>query len=89
LIDELVGRKLDREQCNRLILLVKRQRESANWNATIGWRRGDRVKFRSERHIRVIRGTVDRIGQKYIYVDSGEGNWRVPASWIEKDDHGS
>ncbi len=40
------------------------------------------VEFTSTKHGRVMRGFVNKIGHKYVTVNTGAGLWRVPANML-------
>jgi ribosomal protein S1 len=45
-------------------------------------RRGQTVKFFSRGTYH--QGTVEKVAQKYVTVDTGASRWRVPAGHLEK-----
>jgi len=47
---------------------------------------GDNVEFTSSKTGRLTRGHVTKIAIKYITVDTGMGQWRVPANMLSKVD---
>ena len=44
--------------------------------------RGDNVEFTSSKTGRLTRGFVTKVAIKYVTVDTGLGQWRVPASML-------
>ena len=44
--------------------------------------RGDNVEFTSSKTGRLTRGFVTKVAIKYVTVDTGMGQWRVPASML-------
>ena len=44
---------------------------------------GDTVAFTSSKTGRRLQGTVTKIAQKYVTVNTGTGLWRVPANMLE------
>ena len=47
---------------------------------------GDNVEFTSSKTGRLTRGHVTKIAIKYVTVDTGMGQWRVPANMLSKVD---
>jgi hypothetical protein len=47
---------------------------------------GDNVEFTSSKTGRLTRGHVTKIAIKYVTVDTGMGQWRVPANMLTKVD---
>ena len=47
---------------------------------------GDNVEFTSSKTGRLTRGFVTKIAIKYVTVDTGMGQWRVPANMLSKVD---
>jgi hypothetical protein len=45
-------------------------------------RSGDNVEFTSSKTGRLTRGFVTKVAIKYVTVDTGMGQWRVPASML-------
>ena len=43
---------------------------------------GDNVEFTSSKTGRVTRGFVTKVAIKYVTVDTGMGQWRVPANML-------
>jgi hypothetical protein len=46
--------------------------------------RGDNVEFTSSKTGRLTRGFVTKVAIKYVTVDTGMGQWRVPANMLTK-----
>jgi hypothetical protein len=44
--------------------------------------RGDNVEFTSSKTGRLTRGFVTKVAIKYVTVDTGMGQWRVPANML-------
>jgi len=44
--------------------------------------RGDNVEFTSSKSGRLMRGFVTKVAIKYVTVDTGMGQWRVPANML-------
>ena len=47
---------------------------------------GDNVEFTSSKTGRLTRGFVTKVAIKYVTVDTGMGQWRVPASMLTRVD---
>lgn len=43
---------------------------------------GDNVEFTSSKSGRLMRGFVTKVAIKYVTVDTGMGQWRVPANML-------
>lgn len=50
---------------------------------TFAFRSGDTVKFTSPRSGVTFNGTVNKVKQKYILVDTAQGRYNVPANLLE------
>jgi hypothetical protein len=44
--------------------------------------RGDNVEFTSSKSGRLMRGFVTKVAIKYVTVDTGMGQWKVPANML-------
>lgn len=62
---------------------IKFQRNAISRSNTRKFSAGDTVKFANPRTGVRYQGTVNRIKQKYILVDTPEGRYNVPASLLE------
>ena len=56
--------------------------QQTKWSLRVG----DNVEFTSSKTGRLTRGHVTKIAIKYVTVDTGMGQWRVPANMLSKVD---
>jgi uncharacterized protein YwbE len=56
--------------------------QATKWSLRVG----DNVQFTSSKTGRLTRGFVTKIAIKYVTVDTGMGQWRVPANMLTKVD---
>ena len=56
--------------------------QQTKWSLRVG----DNVEFTSSKTGRLTRGFVTKIAIKYVTVDTGMGQWRVPANMLSKVD---
>jgi len=73
----------DNEQLNAITQAVKYRRTQLSKEAKRSMAPGVAVKFYHPRQGRDITGTVNRIKQKYILVDTAQGRYNVPANLLE------
>jgi len=46
--------------------------------------KGDNVQFTSSKNGMTYKGTVEKVGRKYITVRTPQGGWRVPANMLSQ-----
>ncbi len=85
----LVGEvlKMDMDDLNRLVEVVKSRRAQLAQNAIYNFGVGDAVQFQSGkkrgRYARqMVKGTIHSLGRKNIKVDTGSVMWTVPATML-------
>ena len=72
------------DELNSIIDAVKFNRSSLMKQVKYQLRVGDRVEYRSAKFGTVTQGTVMKIAQKYVTVNTGQGLWKVPANMLTK-----
>jgi uncharacterized protein YwbE len=73
-------------QLTSMIDSVKYARSRLVQETKYSLRVGDNVQFTSSKTGRLTRGFVTKIAIKYVTVDTGMGQWRVPANMLSKVD---
>ena len=71
------------EQLNAITQAMKYRRAQLSTEAKRSMAPGVVVKFYHPKQERDITGTVNRIKQKYILVDTAQGRYNVPANLLE------
>ena len=71
------------EQLNAITQAMKYRRTQLSKEAKRAMAPGIAVKFYHPKQGRDITGTVNRIKQKYILVDTAQGRYNVPANLLE------
>jgi hypothetical protein len=71
------------EQLNAITQALKYRRTQLSKEAKRDMAPGIAVKFYHPKQGRDITGTVNRIKQKYILVDTAQGRYNVPANLLE------
>ena len=61
---------------------IKRRRTYLHNIAVRSFRRGRKVQFFNRGEY--IQGTVEKVAQKYVTLNTGSNRWRVPAGHLEK-----
>ena len=73
-------------QLTSIIDAVKFARSRLAQATKYSLRIGDNVEFTSSKTGRLTRGFVTKIAIKYVTVNTGMGQWRVPANMLSKVD---
>jgi hypothetical protein len=73
----------DNEQLNAITQAMQYRRTQLSKEAKRDMAPGIAVKFYHPKQGRDIIGTVNRIKQKYILVDTAQGRYNVPANLLE------
>jgi uncharacterized protein YwbE len=73
-------------QLTSMIDSVKYARSRLMQQTKYSLRVGDNVEFTSSKTGRLTRGFVTKIAIKYVTVNTGMGQWRVPANMLSKVD---
>ena len=71
------------EQLNAITQAMKYRRAQLSKEAKRSMAPGVAVKFYHPKQGRDITGTVNRIKQKYVLVDTAQGRYNVPANLLE------
>jgi hypothetical protein len=69
-------------ELSSMIDAVKWNRERLAKRIKYSIRVGDNVEFTSSKTGRLTRGFVKKVAIKYVTVDTGMGQWRVPANML-------
>ena len=70
-------------ELNSMIDAIKWNRASLVKQVKNSMALGDTVQFTSSKTGQTLQGTVSKIAQKYVTVNTGKGLWRVPANMLE------
>ena len=71
------------EELETLVRAIKFQRSALSSFNIRKFSRGDTVTFTNPRSGASYRGTVDRVKQKYVLVNTAQGRYNVPANLLE------
>lgn len=74
----------DNEELNSIVMALQYRRAQLAAQNKRALSVGSAVRWRSSRDGRVLQGTVQKIAIKYVTVRTTQGNWKVPASMLEK-----
>jgi hypothetical protein len=79
----IVSGEFNADELQRIIQAVQFARNQLDRKVKSAIRVGTRVEWDSTRRGHgVMTGTVLKVNPKYIVIDTGAGNWRVPASML-------
>jgi hypothetical protein len=82
----IMSQRWTNTQLTSMIDSVKYARSRLMQETKWSLRVGDNVEFTSSKTGRLTRGFVTKIAIKYVTVDTGMGQWRVPANMLSKVD---
>lgn len=74
---------LTNDQLNSVVAAIKFRRAQIARENKRGMRPGIAVKFYNPQLGTHVHGTVNRIKQKYILIDTSQGRFNVPANMLE------
>lgn len=69
------------EQLNAIGMAIKYRRNQISADVKCGLCIGDQVKFNGRNGL--VTGKVTKVNRKFVIVNAGFTNWRVPASMLE------
>ena len=74
-------RNMNSDQLNQVVEAIQMQRTWLSRTAIRNFTVGDEVEFNGKRGYKS--GTVKKINKKYVIVDCGSEQWRVPATMLK------
>ena len=83
IITELMGGSLTNDDIERVAQALKHARAQVGREVRRQLAPGASVKFYHPKQNFYIAGTVNRIKQKYVLVDTAKGRYNVPANLLE------
>ena len=83
IITELMSGSLTNDDIERVAQALKHARAQVGRQVKRQLAPGASVKFYHPKQNFYIAGTVNRIKQKYVWVDTAKGRYKVPANLVE------
>ena len=83
IVSELMSGRLTNDELEKIAQALKYARSQVGNQIKRQLRPGVSVKFYHPKQNFYIAGTVNRIKQKYILVDTAQGRYNVPANLLE------
>ena len=83
IVAELTNGTLDNRELEMVARALKFARSQLGNEVKRDLRPGVSVKFYHPKQGRDVQGTVDRIKQKYVLVNTAQGRYNVPANLLE------
>ena len=83
IVAELTSGRLDNRELEMVARALKFARSQLGNEVKRDLRTGVSVKFYHPKQGRDVTGTVNRIKQKYVLVDTAQGRYNVPANLLE------
>jgi len=83
IVAELTSGRLDNRELEMVARALKFARGQLGNEVKRDLRTGVSVKFYHPKQGRDVTGTVNRIKQKYVLVDTAQGRYNVPANLLE------
>jgi hypothetical protein len=80
----IIGGDFDNEELNKISQAVLFQRNQLTRRNTGSLVLGTQVRWNSPRLQCMMTGRVAKVGRKFITVSTTGGDWRVPASLLER-----
>lgn len=79
---EILQGSFTNDELNSIIDAVKFARSRIAQKNIFTMRAGANVQFTSSRTGSVVKGTVAKVGRKFVTVSTNQGQWRVPANML-------
>jgi len=80
---EIIQGNFTNDELNSILDAVKFARSRIVQKNIFTMRAGANVKFTSSKTGVTVKGTVSKVGRKYVTVSTQQGLWRVPANMLE------
>ena len=81
---EILQGAFTNEQLNSIQDAIKFARSRITQKNIFTFRTGANVQFTSSKNGMTYKGTVEKVGRKYITVRTPQGGWRVPANMLSQ-----
>lgn len=79
---EILQGNFTNDELNSIIDAVKFARSRIAQKNIFTMRAGANVQFTSSRTGSIVKGTVSKVGRKFVTVSTSQGQWRVPANML-------
>ncbi len=79
---EILQGKFTNDELNSIMDAIKFARSRITQQNIFTMRAGANVQFTSSRNGMTYKGTVAKVGRKYVTVSTNQGQWRVPANML-------
>ena len=80
---EILQGNFSNDELNSIMDAVKFARSRIVQKNIFTMRAGANVQFTSSKTGMTVKGTVSKVGRKYVTVSTQQGLWRVPANMLE------
>lgn len=79
---EIIQGNFTNDELNSILDAVKFARSRITQKNIFTMRTGSNVQFTSSKNGMTYKGTVNKVGRKYVTVATPQGMWRVPANML-------
>lgn len=79
---EIIQGNFTNDELNSILDAVKFARSRITQKNIFAMRTGANVQFTSSKNGMTYKGTVNKVGRKYVTVATPQGMWRVPANML-------
>ena len=80
---EIIQGNFSNDELNSIMDAIKFARSRITQKNIFTMRAGANVQFTSSKTGMTVKGTVSKVGRKYVTVSTQQGLWRVPANMLE------
>lgn len=80
---EIIQGNFTNDELNSIMDAIKFARSRITQKNIFTMRAGANVQFTSSKTGMTVKGTVSKVGRKYVTVSTQQGLWRVPANMLE------